>query len=64
MKYWHVIFDKDKQMYQLAVDRTETFDSHTLVVFRSFDMAYDYVTKLNGNQYATATYSRWTVNNR
>jgi uncharacterized protein YqgC (DUF456 family) len=67
MKYWHVWFDANKQKYQLngsnfaeVANNQMCFTS--LAVFTVFDMAYDYVTKLNGSQHLGQTYSRWTVN--
>lgn len=58
MKYWHVYWDATKRQYQIAADRVETFESRTLVVFKNFDMAYDYVTKANKMTDVMA-YSRW-----
>lgn len=62
MKYWIVYYDG--KQYKLKQDVSLNVNIPEIAMFRNFDMAYDYVTKLNGNQYATATYSRWTVNNR
>ena len=52
---WHVYYDASKQMYQL----TNSNDVNWLAIFKTFDMAYDYVTR-NNKTTDRAAYSRWT----
>jgi hypothetical protein len=62
MKYWHVYYDGSQ--YKLRNSNAmEDFDlPNQIATFKVFDMAYDYVTKLNGTQHINQSYSRWTVN--
>jgi hypothetical protein len=64
MKFWHVYFDANKQMYKLEASNMdlEEYRKHgafnSLCCFWKFDMAYDYVTKANKMTDVMA-YSRW-----
>jgi hypothetical protein len=59
MKYWIVYYDGTS--YKLKHDVSFNESIPEIAMFRCFDMAYDYVTKLNGSQHLGQTYSRWTV---
>lgn len=54
---WFVYFDASKAMYQLSKDKQI---QNWIVIFKNFDMAYDYVTKANKTSDKPA-YSRWTT---
>lgn len=56
---WHVYYDGS--MYKLSNDEKSIPDQFVILAnFRVFDMAYQYVTTLNGNNRNNA-YSRWMV---
>ena len=64
MKYWHVYYDKSAKQYKIALF-DKSYLNHEdmpemLVVFNVFDMAYQYISTLNGNVMSNV-YSRWTV---
>lgn len=55
---WHVYYDGAQ--YKLTNDeKSIDVDRIVIATFRVFDMAYQYVTGLNGNHTNNA-YSRWT----
>ena len=62
-KLWLVWHDSYKQQYQLEM--LDSIDSpinkqNPIAIFISFDMAYQYLCVLNGNNMQNS-YSRWTV---
>lgn len=57
---WHVYYDKTTSQYKLS-NKCDNFDVVYLASFKVFDMAYKYVTTLNGGLRIDQTYSRWTV---
>ncbi len=61
MKYWKVYYSKEVNKYQLTnIDTIIDFAANTIAVFQSFDMAYQYVTRMNCTNDVQA-YSKWTV---
>lgn len=54
---WFVYYDASKAMYQLSKDKQI---QNWIVIFKNFDMAYQYVTQHNKTSDKPA-YSRWTV---
>jgi hypothetical protein len=59
--YWTVYYDKPEYKLHFRVEFPDKLSDIEIALFTSFDMAYDYVTKLNGSQHLGQTYSRWTV---
>ncbi len=64
---WYCYWSQADQKYKLSdangIPATADNSNHEIARFASFDMAYDYVTKLNGNVIGNA-YSRWTIQSR
>lgn len=66
MKYWQVYYDSTDKMYKfhqmLVPDAIEYIKdpqgSSGIAIFKTFDMAYQYVTRLNGTNDVQA-YSKW-----
>lgn len=61
MKYWLVWFDNSKYQLRCLEQEFHPMERCDIAIFKSFDMAYEYVTKLNGTTGINQTYSRWTV---
>lgn len=61
--YYHVYFNSYTQKYMIQDSSNQICDTkqNLIATFHNFHMAYDYVTKLNGNCMANI-YSKWTVN--
>lgn len=57
MKYWHIYFNKHEGRYKLQLNDKPIFEL-ALVIFTSFNMAYDYVNRMNNSN--VQSYSRWT----
>ena len=58
---WHVYYSAPENRYKLTsgdVQSEATGAYDILASFKVFDMAYDYVTRMNGDK--TQAYSRWT----
>jgi hypothetical protein len=62
MKYWHIVYDGER--YKINMQDTCQIDTIACIcVFTNFDMAYQYITVLNGNSVQNV-YSRWTISKR
>ena len=61
MKYYYVWYNKGEQKYKIQVEENiHVAIVEGIVVFKSFDMAYQYISVLNGRG-TDSVYSRWTV---
>ena len=58
MKYWIVYYDGKQYKLKHDVSFNETIPE--IAMFRVFDMAYQYISVLNGNAMSNV-YSRWTL---
>jgi hypothetical protein len=56
---WHIYYDKSKSLYQLR--QSENIMNDVIATFKVFDMAYDYVTRMNCSVNQNSAYSRWVV---
>ena len=57
-RYWHVYYCSTDKRYKLRQDASFSPREDTLASFRVFDMAYDYVNRMNNTN--IQSYSRWT----
>ena len=53
-----IYYDKSEQKYKMSTDDI-SFD--ILATFKIFDMAYDYITRMNHANNQQAVYSRWAT---